>query len=62
MVDRGSLYFVLKCIGARDGGQGGGQLTPKNWGGYDMIYSGKRQHLHICLTNCVTERNKYPST
>ena len=24
------------------------------------IYSGKRQH--ICLTNCVTERNKYPST
>ena len=54
-------------IGVRDGGSGvggrgsggGGQLTPQHSDRYDN-YSGKRQY--ICLTNRVTERNKYPST
>ena len=55
-------------IGVRDEGSGvgglgsgvwGGQLTPQHSDRYDN-YSGKRQY--ICLTNRVTERNKYPST
>ena len=51
-------------IGIRDGGRhtgpgSGGQLTTQNLGRYN-IYLGKRQR--ICLTNCVTERHKYPST
>ena len=41
------------------GGAEGEAVTTQNSGTYD-IYSGKRQH--ICLTNCVTERNKYAST
>ena len=44
-------------VGGRGGG--GGQLTPQHSDRYDN-YSGKRQY--ICLTNRVTERNKYPST
>ena len=35
------------------------QESPPNSGTFD-IYSGKRRHS--CLTNWVTERNKYPST
>ena len=51
-------YQTRTYIGVRDGGGVRlGQLTPppRNSGSYD-IYSGKKQH--ICLTNCVTERNK----
>ena len=45
------LYILIwSYIGIRDGGSAGR---------YD-IYSGKKQH--ICLNNCVTERNKYAST
>ena len=33
---------------------------PPQFGQIYDIYLGKRQH--ISLTNCVTERNKYPST
>ena len=60
--NRGTGYHLRKMvIGVRDGGGGlrGRQLTTQNSGTYD-IYSGKRQH--ICLSNCVTERNKYAST
>ena len=47
-------------VGGRGSGVwGGGQLTPQHSDRYDN-YSGKRQY--ICLTNRVTERNKYPST
>ena len=48
-------------MGGRGSGVGGwgGQLTPQHSDRYDN-YSGKRQY--ICLTNRVTERNKYPST
>ena len=51
-------------IGVRDGGsgvggRGWGAVDPQHSDRYDN-YSGKRQY--ICLTNRVTERNKYPST